>query len=161
MGLWLPPPQLCGFLIYCDGICDITDLDKKRVFKSVADVALGLRTDVAIGSSLSCFLLFNQYLEGAMQRSAIASWIWLGLNFWSYVAKRIRWLPICLSADITGRKRAQKSGKKQKGGCRPENDKLSQLTPIQEKWASLHFIYQYVFMIVAEALQSHSVVLSD
>ena len=66
-------------------ICDDNDLDRKRVFKSVADVSTWACVQMLpIGSSLSYFILLNEYLEtsGTDLRYGLLDMTWIKLPMW-------------------------------------------------------------------------------
>lgn len=128
-------------------ICDDTGLDKKRVFKSVADVSTWACVQMLpIGSSLSYFLLFNQYLEGAgaTVRYGLLDMTWIKFPMWLVLVAYYLFI-----SRHFGKKAGTEERKEAEEAAAPKNDKLSQLTPVQEKWAVFIFIANMIFMIVA------------
>ena len=66
-------------------ICKDNNLDEKRVFKSIADVTTWAAVQMLpLGSSLSYFILFNQYLEasGTSLRYGLLDMTWVKLPMW-------------------------------------------------------------------------------
>lgn len=125
-------------------ICDDTGLDHKRVFKSIADVSTWACVQMLpIGSSLSYFLLFNQYLEGAGTdlRYGLLDMTWIKLPMWivlvAYYIFASRKLKVTSAATGTARTEAATAEKK------------SSYTPAQEKMAVFIFVANVVLMVVA------------
>ena len=125
-------------------ICDDNDLDRKRVFKSVADVSTWACVQMLpIGSSLSYFILFNEYLEtsGADLRYGLLDMTWIKLPMWI----------ILVAYYIFA---ARKMGTKNSNGSIAKKQKIvsevkSSYTPAQEKMAVFVFTANTVLMVVA------------
>ena len=125
-------------------ICDDNDLDRKRVFKSVADVSTWACVQMLpIGSSLSYFILFNEYLEtsGTDLRYGLLDMTWIKLPMWI----------ILVAYYIFA---ARKMGTKNSNGSIAKKQKIvyevkSSYTPAQEKMAVFVFTANTVLMVVA------------
>ena len=125
-------------------ICDDNDLDRKRVFKSVADVSTWACVQMLpIGSSLSYFILFNEYLEtsGTDLRYGLLDMTWIKLPMWI----------ILVAYYIFA---ARKMGTKNSNGSITKKQKIvsevkSSYTPAQEKMAVFVFTANTVLMVVA------------
>ena len=125
-------------------ICDDNDLDRKRVFKSVADVSTWACVQVLpIGSSLSYFILFNEYLEtsGTDLRYGLLDMTWIKLPMWI----------ILVAYYIFA---ARKMGTKNSNGSIAKKQKIvsevkSSYTPAQEKMAVFVFTANTVLMVIA------------
>lgn len=125
-------------------ICDDNDLDRKRVFKSVADVSTWACVQMLpIGSSLSYFILFNEYLEtsGTDLRYGLLDMTWIKLPMWI----------ILVAYYIFA---ARKMGTKNSNGSIAKKQKIvsevkSSYTPAQEKMAVFVFTANTVLMVIA------------
>lgn len=125
-------------------ICDDNDLDRKRVFKSVADVSTWACVQMLpIGSSLSYFILFNEYLEtsGTDLRYGLLDMTWIKLPMWI----------ILVAYYIFA---ARKMGTKNSNGSIAKKQKIvsevkSSYSPAQEKMAVFVFTANTVLMVVA------------
>lgn len=125
-------------------ICDDNDLDRKRVFKSVADVSTWACAQMLpIGSSLSYFILFNEYLEtsGTDLRYGLLDMTWIKLPMWI----------ILVAYYIFA---ARKMGTKNSNGSIAKKQKIvsevkSSYTPAQEKMAVFVFTANTVLMVIA------------
>lgn len=125
-------------------ICDDNDLDRKRVFKSVADVSTWACVQMLpIGTSLSYFILFNEYLEtsGTDLRYGLLDMTWIKLPMWI----------ILVAYYIFA---ARKMGTKNSNGSIAKKQKIvsevkSSYTPAQEKMAVFVFTANTVLMVIA------------
>lgn len=125
-------------------ICDDNDLDRKRVFKSEADVSTWACVQMLpIGSSLSYFILFNEYLEtsGTDLRYGLLDMTWIKLPMWI----------ILVAYYIFA---ARKMGTKNSNGSIAKKQKIvsevkSSYTPAQEKMAVFVFTANTVLMVIA------------
>lgn len=127
-------------------ICRDNGLDEKRVFKSVADVTTWACVQMLpIGTSLSYFVLFNQYLEAA------GTDLRYGLLDMTYI-KLPMWLVLVAYYVFISRKFSVKES----ASCLADTAEKAQIqapasiyTPKQEKLAIFIFIANIVLMIVA------------
>jgi sodium-dependent dicarboxylate transporter 2/3/5 len=126
-------------------ICDETGLDRKRVFKSVADVSTWACVQMLpVGSSLSYLLLFNQYLEGAgaSVRYGLLDMTWIKFPMWIVLVAYY----LYISRNFTKKRREMAAANENK---QTAAKKENQLTPKQEKWAIFIFVANMILMIVA------------
>ncbi len=125
-------------------ICDDNDLDRKRVFKSVADVSTWACVQMLpIGTSLSYFILFNEYLEtsGTDLRYGLLDMTWIKLPMWIIIVAYYIFA-------------ARKMGTKNSNGSIAKKQKIvsevkSSYTPAQEKMAVFVFTANTVLMVIA------------
>lgn len=135
---------LAALIPIINEICDDNDLDRKRVFKSVADVSTWACVQMLpIGSSLSYFILFNEYLEtsGTDLRYGLLDMTWIKLPMWI----------ILVAYYIFA---ARKMGTKNSNGSIAKKQKIvsevkSSYTPAQEKMAVFVFTANTVLMVIA------------
>lgn len=127
-------------------ICDETGLDRKRVFKSAADVSTWACVQMLpISSSLSYFLLFNQYLEGAGTdlRYGLLDMTWIKLPMWIVLVAYYIWASRKLKVD------PQEISAAGAGRTGTENvQKMTSYTPAQEKMAVFIFVANVILMVV-------------
>lgn len=127
-------------------ICSDNGLDEKRVFKSVADVSTWACVQMLpIGTSLSYFILFNQYLETA------GTDLRYGLLDMTYI-KLPMWFILVAYYVIVSRKFSSKqthSAISAKSANTQNQVPVSNYTPKQEKLAVFIFIANIVLMVVA------------
>lgn len=125
-------------------ICDESGLDRKRVFKSVADVSTWACVQMLpVGSSLSYFLLFNQYLEGAgaSVRYGLLDMTWIKFPMWIFLVGYY----LFISRNFNKKGNYEKPVECQHS----ETKKTNLLTPVQEKWAIFIFVANMLLMIIA------------
>lgn len=128
-------------------ICDETGLEQKRVFKSVADVTTWACVQMLpISSSLSYFLLFNQYLEaaGTELRYGLLDMTWIKLPMWIvlvvYYILASRKLKVESKGALGGRSNAK---------AESSGEKITSYTPAQEKLAVFIFAANVILMVAA------------
>lgn len=129
-------------------ICRDSDMDEKRVFKSLADVITWLTVQCfPIGASLSYLLLYNDYLEKA------GSPVFYGLMDFTWI-KLPMWLVLVAYYLFIAKRFKQVSDPEQKITAFSANAAASSqpkvhYTPAKEKLAALIFLGNMVMMIVA------------
>ena len=124
-------------------ICDDNHLDRKRVFKFVADVATWACVQMLpIGSSLSYFILFNQYLEsaGTDLRYGLLDMTWIKLPMWLVLVAYYVFISRKMNAaPDTGRSATVSE----------TVSKKNPYSPTQEKMAIFIFVANTVLMVIA------------
>ena len=125
-------------------ICDDNGIDRKRVFKSVADVSTWACVQMLpIGSSLSYFILFNEYLEtaGTDLRYGLLDMTWIKLPMW---------IVLVVYYIIASRKMsAVSSGVTTSSTAANVPEKKTSYTPKQEKMAVFIFVANTIIMVIA------------
>ena len=121
----------------------IRELENEFQFKSIADVSTWACVQVLpIGSSLSYFLLFNQYLEsaGTELRYGLLDMTWIKLPMWvvlvAYYIFASRKLKV--SSTVAGAVKTEAAA-----------EKKASYTPAQEKLAVFIFVANVILMVVA------------
>ena len=132
-------------------ICDDSGLDQKRVFKSVADVSTWACVQMLpIGSSLSYFILFNQYLEtaGTDLRYGLLDMTWIKLPMWIVLVVYYIFASRKLQTAVG------KSGTIKTAAAKMTSEKKTEVTtdytPTQEKLAAAIFVGNVVLMVIAQ-----------
>ena len=129
-------------------ICQDSDMDEKRVFKSLADVITWLTVQcLPIGASLSYLLLFNDYLEkaGSTVRYGLMDFTWIKLPMWIvlvvyYLLISKRFKKTAVSEETT-----EASSQKTDAASQARQ----RYTPFKEKAAAFIFVGNMIMMILA------------
>ncbi len=129
-------------------ICDDSGLDQKRVFKSVADVSTWACVQMLpIGSSLSYFILFNQYLEsaGTDLRYGLFDMTWIKLPMWFVLVAYYILASRRFSVSTKYATAAKTAGTQ----IMEKSITASPYTPVQEKLAIFIFTANVILMVIA------------
>lgn len=129
-------------------ICDDSGLDQKRVFNSVADVSTWACVQMLpIGSSLSYFILFNQYLEsaGTDLRYGLFDMTWIKLPMWFVLVAYYILASRRFSVSTKYATAAKTAGTQ----IMEKSITASPYTPVQEKLAIFIFTANVILMVIA------------